>query len=204
MTDHFLLLEVPRRPWLEPEALKQKFLALSSAHHPDRAHNAPAAERAASQARYTGLNAAYSCLREPRTRLRHLLELERGGKPGEVQAIPADLMELFLELSKPMREADAFLREKAAVTSPLLKVRLFERGQEWSDKLAGFQRELRSRHDALLEQVKELDAAWPHHMAADEASRESALRRLEQVFRALSFIARWSEQLQERIVQLAL
>jgi hypothetical protein len=36
MQDAFALLNEPRRPWLEAEALKQKFLALSSAVHPDR------------------------------------------------------------------------------------------------------------------------------------------------------------------------
>ena len=35
MTDYFNLLSEPRRPWLNPEALKQKFLNLSAEVHPD-------------------------------------------------------------------------------------------------------------------------------------------------------------------------
>ena len=58
MTDYFALLNEPRRPWLDPEPLKDKFLALSATVHPDRVHNLGAAERAAAQERYTELNAA--------------------------------------------------------------------------------------------------------------------------------------------------
>ena len=35
MTDSFTLLDEPRRPWLDAGALKQKFLPLSSAAHPN-------------------------------------------------------------------------------------------------------------------------------------------------------------------------
>ena len=45
MTDHFALLDEPRRPWIDADLLKEKFLALSSRVHPDRVHNAPAPER---------------------------------------------------------------------------------------------------------------------------------------------------------------
>src|SRR5215472_9636832 len=77
MVDYFALLDEPRRPWLDAEPLKEKFLALSATVHPDRVHNLSETERAAAQERYTELNAAYQCLREPKERLHHLLELER-------------------------------------------------------------------------------------------------------------------------------
>ena len=115
--------------------LKQKFLALSAAVHPDRVHNLGEAERAAAQERYTELNTAYNCLREPKERLHHLLELELGAMPKDIQRIPSELMDLSLEVGKACREADAFLAEKAKVTSPLLQVTYFERGQEFVDKL---------------------------------------------------------------------
>src|SRR5690242_10840656 len=109
MTDNFLLLDEPRRPWLDAEALKQKFLARSAEVHPDRAHNASAAEKLAANQRYTALNAAYNCLREPKDRLRHLLELELGKKPSDLTDVPEDLMGLFFEAGKTFRETDAFL-----------------------------------------------------------------------------------------------
>ena len=81
MIDYFTLLNEPRRPWLDAELLKQKFLALSATVHPDRVHNLGEAERAAAQERYTELNTAYNCLREPKERLQHLLQLELGALP---------------------------------------------------------------------------------------------------------------------------
>ena len=58
MTDYFFLLDEPRRPWLEPEAVRAKFLFLSAATHPDRVHaggaaaTGPAADRFASLRRH--------------------------------------------------------------------------------------------------------------------------------------------------------
>ena len=74
MTDYFSLFNEPRRPWLDAEKLKARFLTLSAECHPDRA--VTAAEREAATARFTELNAAHNCLREPRERLQHLLALE--------------------------------------------------------------------------------------------------------------------------------
>src|SRR5262245_12950395 len=98
ITDYFELLNETRRPWLEPEALQQKFLTLSASVHPDRVHHLGEAERSAAQERYVELNAAYRCLREPKERLRHLLELELGALPKEIQRVPPDLMVCFIEI----------------------------------------------------------------------------------------------------------
>jgi hypothetical protein len=56
-SDHFALLNEPRRPWIDPEALKQKFLSLSSQFHPDRFHSVPDTERIAADKRYSDINA---------------------------------------------------------------------------------------------------------------------------------------------------
>ena len=81
MTDYFALLGESRRPWIDPEELKAKFLALTAQVHPDRVHNASEAEKQAASRRSAEMNAAYNCLREAKTRLLHLLELERGTRP---------------------------------------------------------------------------------------------------------------------------
>jgi len=78
MTDCFELLQEPRRPWLDADALKARFLKLSAAAHPDRFHGGTESERAQANDRSAELNAAYNTLRETRDRLFHLLELERG------------------------------------------------------------------------------------------------------------------------------
>ena len=46
MTDYFALLDEPRRPWLDPEAIRQKFFARSGGVHPDKIHAASDAEKA--------------------------------------------------------------------------------------------------------------------------------------------------------------
>src|SRR6266480_4581877 len=99
MADYFFLLDEPRRPWLDPEVLKAKFHVLTSTVHPDRVHRATEPEKQAANQRYAELNAAYQCLREPKDRLRHLLELERGIKVEDVQKISPGTMDWFMEIS---------------------------------------------------------------------------------------------------------
>jgi curved DNA-binding protein CbpA len=200
MTDHFARFQLPRRPWLDDEALKTKFLALSSELHPDRAHG-DENQRDAVQTRYTELNAAYSCLRDPRKRLTHLLELERGATPSELQAVPDDLLNTFFEVSRICRATDQFVSERNAANSLLLKAQSFERGQEISDEVRAFQASLAALRGQLLGSLKDLDAEWDQ---VESSTRDAALARLEEIRRLLGFYDRWIGQLQERFVQLAM
>ncbi len=199
MTDCFALLNEPPRPWLDPDALKRKFLAVSAEVHPDRVHTAGDAEKQAAQRRYTELNGAYNCLREPKERLRHLLELECGAKPAELQQIPPDLMDLFLQVSGLCRDADEFLEEKQKVSSPLLKVKMFERGQAVTEKLAALRQTVQGKVDALLAELKQIDARWEADHRRESPQRAATLARLEELYRLFSYYARWTGQLHERI-----
>ena len=203
MTDYFALLDEPRRPWIDPEALKRKFLTMSALAHPDRAHNSDESHRAAAAQSYAELNSAYNCLRDPKERLAHLLQLELGTKPQDLQTMPADLAEKFLEVAQLCRQADAFLVEKARVKSPLLQVQLFERGQQWVQKLNELQGRLAAHHANLIQRLEALDAEWGT-APANSAARTETLRRLEELYRLLSFFSRWTAQIQERLVQLAI
>jgi molecular chaperone HscB len=206
MTDHFAALDEPRRPWLDAEALKAKFLALTAQVHPDRWHTASEAARASAHDRYTALNAAYQCLRDPKQRLRHLLELETGARPAVVQQVPEATMELFLEVGRVCREVDTLLAERARITSPLLKVQFFEAAQAATEKLAALQRVLNAQLQALDLALKEWNALWAAAPPAGKANRLSALpiQRLDEVYQAISYLTRWSAQIQERLVQLVL
>lgn len=205
MSDAFALLHEPRRPWLDAEALKQKFLPLSAEVHPDRFHSASEAEKQQATARYAELNAAHQTLREPRDRLLHLLELELGAKPKDVQRIPPGTMDLFVEVGQICRDVDAFLAQRGNVTSPLLKVQMFERGMEWTGQLQSLQQRINARRDELNGELQQMNAAWESAPAIGSPERIDALplERLEQIYRVFSYIARWSEQIQERNVQLA-
>src|ERR1035437_8647100 len=150
MTDHFALLNEPRRPWLDADLLKQKFLALASDAHPDRIHGASESEKAEVTQSYAQLNAAFNCLAEPKLRLLHLLELELGAKPKDIQQIPTALADLFAEVATNCRSVDGFLAEKSKAASPLLQVQLFERGQDWVEKLNLLQRKLNELREKLM------------------------------------------------------
>jgi DnaJ-domain-containing protein 1 len=205
MTDYFALLDEPRRPWLDPDALKAKFLTLAAKVHPDHVNHATEGDRQAAHHRYTELNAAYQCLREPKERLRRLLELERGTKPEDVQKISSATVDLFTEVSELCREADLFLAEKARVISPLLKVKLLEQGMALTDKLNAMLRKLNARHDALTEQIQYLNMAWESAPPVGSPARRNVLplSRLEHIYREFSYFTRWKRQIQERSVQLS-
>ena len=202
MTDYFALFNEARRPWLEPEPLKDKFLALSATVHPDRVHNLGEAERAAAHwERYTELNAAYNCLREPRRRVGTVFCSSSNWAccPKDIQRIPSDLMDLSMEIGKGCREADTFLVEKAKVTSPLLQVTFFERGHEFADKLQILRQRVNSLNERVVGELKQIDAAWP----PPEEKRAAQFQRMEEIYRLLSYFARWISQIQERVVRVS-
>ena len=200
MTDNFALLNEPRRPWLDADALKQKFIALSASAHPDKIHSAGDAEKSSAAKSFAELNAAFNCLAEPKSRLLHLLELELGAKPKDIQQIPAALADLFAEVAMDCRSADTFLAEKSKVTSPLLLVQLFERGQEWVEKLNALQKKLTGLHDQLMSELKSLDAKW---VGAEGVARQEVLAKAEELYRLFGYFNRWNRQIQERVVQLS-
>jgi DnaJ-domain-containing protein 1 len=199
MNDCFALLEEPRRPWLDPESLKQKFLSLSAAFHPDVFHSASAAEKAAAEKRYREINNAYTRLRDPKERLLHFIELERGQKPKDTERIDSQLADTFTQVNNICREADILAGEKDTLTSPLLKVGLFERSQEMTDRLLQLQSKINTARESVLLAIQEIDSDWPR-----VSDRESALSKLEKYYRLLSYFTRWNSQLQERTVKLAL
>jgi DnaJ-domain-containing protein 1 len=199
--DYFALLDEPRRPWLDPDALKQKFLARSANAHPDKVHTAPEPERHAAAQKFAALNAACHCLARPKLRLLHLLELERGAKPKEVREIPNALAGIFTDVATACREADRFLSEKAKTDSPLLQVQLFERGMEWIDQLNALQKKLSTVSEELIAALRDADLKW---MTRDAITRAELLDELEDLYRLFSYFDRWHGQIRERIVQLSL
>jgi DnaJ-domain-containing protein 1 len=200
MTDYFALLNEPRRPWLDSDSLRQKFLALAAGAHPDHIHGAGELEKAGATRHYAELNAAYNCLAAPKSRLLHLLELELGAKPKDIQQIPSVLADMFAEVATTCRNADVFLAEKSKAASPLLQVRLFERAQEWIERLNLLQRKLNEWHENLTNELKALDEKWS---VADTTHRD-ILPKLEELYRLFGYFNRWNSQIQERIVQLTL
>lgn len=203
MVDYFALFAEPRRPWLDADWLKQKFIAQSSAVHPDRVHGAEESARLQAQQRYTELNAAYLCLREPRDRLRHLLELETGRKPADLQEMPPTLADLFMELGAVYRGVDGFLAEYSTITSPLLRAQSFSEIQSWTERLTALQQIITAQQDKLLARLRTLDATWQDY-SSNPAARTALMPELETICRGLGFFSRWHGQIQERLLRLML
>ena len=203
MMDYFALLNEPRRPWLDADSLKKKFLTLSASTHPDRVHAATPEEKATANKQFAELNTAYNCLREPKDRLRHLLELELGAKPKDLQEIPPDLADLFLEVARLRQETRSFLAERTKADSPMLQLQFFERSHGWIERLQQMQRRLNEQQSTILATLRVLNSEW-QRTETKSPERARFLPRLEEIWRLLSFYSRWSSQLQEAIVQLAL
>jgi hypothetical protein len=86
------------------------------------------------------------------------------------------------------------------VTSPLLQIQLFERGQNWIEKLNALQKKLNEMREKLMNELKSLDQKW---IAGDAVSRREILPKLEELYRLFGYFNRWNGQIQERIVQLS-
>lgn len=194
MTDYFALLGQKRAPFLDPGALKEIFLRLSSECHPDKS---AAENRDLAGQKFTEINAAYNCLRDPKTRLAHFLELETGKPPGQVQSMPGGLMDHFAQVAQICGRADSTLRKWQGLSSPVVKAQCFQEALGLSEQISMLQRILQHQRDSLVEELRVLPPS------GEENDRPALLARIEEVYSAYSYLSRWSHQLQERFVQLA-
>src|SRR4051812_48683184 len=113
MIDYFAVLGQPRRPWLDPEKLKEQHQALTLAEHPDRKelrNNAPPSRGAKAAptlpaATFAEINEAFRVLSSPRTRLQHLLGLE-GNPKSAAGAVSNDLLELFTQIATLLTDSE--------------------------------------------------------------------------------------------------
>ena len=104
MTDYFALLDQPRRPWLDPEELKEVFHQKTLATHPD-AQTQPRGKET-----FTQLNEAYQVLREPKRRLHHLLDLEGISPAAKAFRFQRTLQSFFPVVAAVMQNQKAVIR----------------------------------------------------------------------------------------------
>jgi curved DNA-binding protein CbpA len=206
VSDFFALLGQPRRPWLDLDSLKETFLQRSSLAHPDRVAAGNAEEKAAANDRFAELNAAYCTLRDTKLRLAHLLQLETGLVPKEIQRIPGAATELVFEAGQLVREADDLIAGKSANTSPMLKVRHFQAGLALTDKLVALQRRLNGVADTIAGELQAMNPQWAQADGVEPERRAEvlALARLAELYQLQSYVSRWTQQLQERVARLAM
>ena len=187
MPDHFAILAQPRRPWLDAEALKDAFHRATAQEHPDVVGGS--GENAAA------LNAAYAVLRDPATRLRHLLALEWPGFAPSPAAIPVALADFFGRIATLRQTGAVLAKKEAAAQSPLARALLAgDRAAHRRDLQAALT-DLEAAEAAALADLRVLDAAWDQRDSATPALLTAA----QQQF---SFLAKWQAQLREDLFKL--
>ena len=198
MTDYFELLGLPKKPWLPEEEVKAAFISKAAKFHPDRHHEATDEDRSDAQQQYTLLNEAQLCLGQARSRLRHLLELERGTRITDLQEMPDELVNLFKQITGQFKAADEFLKRRSAITSPLLLVALLDQSDSIQKSLNETKLALLEWKTRIEECIHEIDSVWQN----GTNSNGKLLDRLETSYRILSFLERWQEQAQNRLLHL--
>jgi curved DNA-binding protein CbpA len=188
MSDHFAALQQPRRPWLEAETLKECFHRASAEWHPDVAGSGDAA-------RFAAASAAYSVLRDPGSRLRHLLELEAPEQFARPQVIPPELADLFMRLAEFRQVLDTFQKKERAAAPGLARALLAADRQALFRRANALHADLEAAHALALAQLRVLDADWVSR-AADAAERLAAL------LQHFAYLSKWRAQLGESLFQL--
>ena len=135
MTDYFALLGEARRPFLDPEKLKEKYFALSRVE-------APGAE----------MNEAYRVLSDPKLRLQHLLKLE-GADLAAGRPVPPAVAELFWNTGTLLREIERWSLRKEAASSALARALLQPERGKLEAKLLGLEKQLRGKYGEALAEL---------------------------------------------------
>ena len=172
--DYFSFLGLPRKLTIASAELERRFRELSRKFHPDYYYNASPAERLASLERSSYLNDAYRTLRNPVSRVEHLLAIE--GLPsstsnqGTTKVPPALLEEVFalneqLDEIREERESGAdpavLGARLAAARMPIDRKRdeherqLQELAMRWDSQELASAQEKRATLDALRERLLE-------------------------------------------------
>src|SRR5450631_1104994 len=94
MFDCFARLDLERRPFLEPEVVKEAFQDRAATAHPDGCGTTREI------AEFAAVELAFRTLRDPKLRLQHLLDLEfPGARSSAAATVPADVAGMFTPAS---------------------------------------------------------------------------------------------------------
>ena len=149
-TDYFSFLGLPRKLRIDMTDLEQRYRALSRQFHPDYFYNASPTERLASLERSSYLNDAYRALRNPVTRVEHLLAIE--GLPSAksdagTAKVPPSLLEEVFALNEELDE----VRELRAAGAP---------PEDWKARIERARRPIDVKRAAHEEQLQQLSVEW--------------------------------------------
>ena len=168
--DYFSFLGVPRKLTLDAADLERRFRELSRKFHPDYFYNAPPAERLASLERSSYLNDAYRTLRNPVSRVEHLLAIE--GLPsakseGGAVKVPPGLLEEVFALNE---ELDGIREQRESGADPAAL----------SARLEAARKPIDRKRDEHERQMEELAALWDSQENAPAQEKRATLETLRE------------------------
>ena len=178
MTNFFELLGIPESAALSEDELQRRYHKVIAAVHPDLASSE--AERAEFTSQSSAINEARDTLANPVKRLRHLIDLRAPGTA--LNAAPGDdLMNLFQMVGTALQHADSFLAKKRETTTMLGKALLAE-------EEIGVQTTLQEVLGAVS------------HLQNEAPLQDGPVRELLRLYGRLSFLQKWQNQLNERLL----
>ena len=171
--DYFSFFGLPRRLRIEAADLERRFRDLSRKFHPDFFYNAAPAERLASLERSSYLNDAYRVLRNPVSRIEHLLAIEGlpPAKSDEAHAgaakVPPALLEEVFALNEELDE----IRELRESGGDPEKLRV---------RLEAARRPIERKRDEHERELQDLSARWDSQEGDPPAARRATLEALRE------------------------
>lgn len=195
MIDYFALLDQPRRPWLDPEKLKDSYHQKTLEAHPDTQTSRPGAE--ATDTAFTSLNDAYQVLQDPKRRLHHLLSLEGAAPSSTDQTVPNQLHDLFPAVGTLTQRANLLLEKIGATSNALSRSLLKPQILEVQNEAKQVRARIQDLFDVSLAELRRIDAAWA-------TNPTEQLEALSNLYFAFAYLTRWSAQIDELIFQLSL
>ena len=173
MTDYFALLDEARRPWLDPEKLKEKYFARSRSTSID-----------------AQLNEAFRVLSDPKLRLHHLLTLE-GVELTVGRPVPPSVAELFWNSGTLLREVERWLVKNAEATSALSRALVSSERTKLEGNLEKLEEQLSRLYESELARLREIDAEA-------ELASPNDLPKLIELYDSISYLTRLREQVTEK------
>jgi hypothetical protein len=176
MTDYFLLFDLPRRPRIDLDKLKEAYVRRTARHQEKK--DDPVV-----------LNEAFRILADPVSRLGHLLALESASLHDRV--ISPEVERWFGRMAETVHRFDQTYYQLTQESLHLLRAVKLQSMQESLAVIEELTAGLSGLHESLLQQLREIDEGWPNN-------RSEAIPRLAQLALDLTFTQKWSDELRER------
>lgn len=183
MTDWFAFLDLPPRPLLVEEEIKERYLRLAAKYHPD---GAGGNDRA-----FADLQVAYKGLLDPAGRVRHLLAV----KFPEFQAVSSamPLTELFMEVGPVLQQAKVTIEQSEKATATLSRTMAALAVAETLEKLRKVRAAAEKARLDLETRLQGFNDRWPEVEPGSLARWASEW----------NFLAKWRGELNEWEFRLA-